>query len=60
MEAIRFAAYLPERQSAIAIHGREGARITLDVPETDIAAAARLMMLRDRPLRVTIEELPNG
>lgn len=57
MDPINFAAYLPERQSAIAIHGREGARVTFDIPETDIAAAARLLFFRDKPLKVTVEVL---
>lgn len=60
MEKLTFAAYLPEKQSAIAIHGRDGARVTLDIPESDIAAAARLLLLRDKPLKVTIEELGGG
>ncbi len=57
MEAIKFAAYLPSRQGAIAIHGEEGARVTFDIPDTDIAAAARLLFVRGKPLKLTVEIL---
>lgn len=54
---VEFAAYLPARQGAVAVHGEEGARVTFDIPETDIVAAARLIMLRNKPLKVTVEVL---
>lgn len=57
MEPVVFAAYLPARQSAIAVHGEEGARVTFDIPETDIVAAAKLLLLRNKPLKITVELL---
>lgn len=57
MEPVIFAAYLPSRQSAIAVHGEEGARVTFDIPESDIVAAARLMLVRNKALKVTVEIL---
>jgi hypothetical protein len=38
--------------------GKDGMRIQLDVPESELAAALRLVMWRDRVLRITVE--PEG
>ena len=54
---ITFMASLPDIQSAINISGTgSGARIKLDVPETDIPNVALLMLLRGKLLKVTIED----
>lgn len=55
MEEIGFSAYLPEIQSAISIGG-DGARLKIDVPESEIAAVVKLAAYgRGKRLRVTVE-----
>ena len=49
-----FEASLPPIQSAISVAGDGGARIKLDVPETDMDAVMRLAALRGQVLRVSI------
>lgn len=52
---IRFAASLPEIQSAVSFGG-PSARVKLDIPETDIAEAIKLAAYgRGKVLRVTVE-----
>jgi len=48
-------ASLPPVQSAITISGDGGARIKLDVPESEMDAVMRLAALRGELLRVTVE-----
>ena len=52
---ITFLASFPPIQSAIKI-GQDGARIQLDIPETELAKFMPGLLLRDRILRVTIED----
>lgn len=60
MEEIGFSAYLPEIQSAISIGG-DGARLKLDVPESELAAIVKLAAYgRGKVLRVTISDNANG
>lgn len=55
MEKIEFTAALPEIQSAVSVGG-DGARIKLDVSESDIAAIMRLAAFgRGKLLRVSME-----
>jgi len=54
-EPIIFLAAFPPIQSAIKI-GDAGMRIQLDVPESEMAQAVRVIGLRDVVLRVTIED----
>ncbi len=51
-----FIAYFPPIQSAIK-RGADGMRITLDIPETEVVNALKLLAWTkpDCPLRVTIE-----
>ena len=51
---IKFRASLPDIQSAISIGG-DGARIKIDVPETDMAEAIKLVMLKGKVFTITIE-----
>ena len=51
---IEFLATLPETQSAIKIGG-DGARIQLDVPESELGAMLGLIAWRGKVLRVKIE-----
>lgn len=52
---ITFLASFPPIQSAIKV-GQDGARIQLDIPETELPAIARLLLMRGRILKVTIED----
>ena len=54
-DQVTFRAYLPPIQSAIKIHGTDGLRIILEVSDSDVAEALKLVMWRERVLRVTIE-----
>lgn len=56
---VSFLASFPDIQSAIKV-GRDGARIQLDIPETEMPAIVRLMLMRGVVLRVTIEVNDNG
>jgi hypothetical protein len=58
-EAITFLASFPPIQSAIKI-GDAGMRIQLDVPESEMPAAVKLIAMRDAVLRVTIEPAPQS
>lgn len=57
-EAIEFTATIPPIQSWMQVSGDGGARIKLDVPDTDLAQALKLVLLRGQPLRVRVEVLP--
>jgi len=59
-EKIEFLASISPVQSAIAFDGQGGARVKLDVSEQDIAPIMRLSMLRNKVIKVTIEEHSNG
>ena len=55
-DSATFLASLPDIQSAIRISGhRNGMRITLEIPQSEMAEAVKLLMWRQRVLRVTIE-----
>jgi len=54
---IEFEASLPDIQSAITLSGSgNGARIKLDVPESEFAEMVKLALLRGKSFRVTIED----
>jgi len=53
---IEFLASLPDIQTAISIGG-DGARVRLDIPETDLANAIKLVLLKGKCFKVTIEEV---
>jgi hypothetical protein len=55
-EAVTFLAAFPSILAAIKV-GTDGMRITLDVPESEMAQAVRLLTMRDAVLKVTIEVL---
>lgn len=54
-ELIEFLASFPNVQSAIRVAGDGGARITLDIAESEMPAIVRLMLMRGMVLRVTVE-----
>ena len=57
-EKIQFIASLPPIQSAIQVSGLgDGARVKLDVPQTEMAAILRLQTLSNISFKVTIEPI---
>ena len=55
-ESASFLAAFPAIQSAIKIYGdRQGMRIQFDVPESEMGEAVKLLMWRERVLRLTVE-----
>lgn len=56
MDAATFLASFPSIQSAIKIHGNnDGMRIQLDIPESEMAEAVKMLGWREKVLRVSIE-----
>jgi hypothetical protein len=53
---VTFVATIPPTESAIRIHGEMGARLTLDIAESDILDFLRVLPLRGRTLTVTLAE----
>lgn len=54
MDKLSFLAYLPNIQSAISAGG-DGIRLKLDVPETDMPEALKMVTLKGKVFRVTVE-----
>lgn len=54
-EPITFLASFPNIQTAIRVAGDGGARILLDIPEDEMPAIVRLMLMRGQVIRVTVE-----
>lgn len=53
---VTFLASIRPIQSALSISGdNNGARLTLDIPETELPAIARLLLLRGQVLEVTVK-----
>lgn len=52
---VTFMASFPNIQTAIRVAGDGGARILLDIPENELPAIARLLLMRGMVLRVTVE-----
>ena len=52
---IVFLASFPNIQTAIRVAGDGGARILHDIPESEMPAIVRLMLMRGIVLRVTVE-----
>lgn len=60
-EPITFKASMPPIQSAVKISGNgDGMRIQLDIPEAEMVNAVRLLAMREKVLKVTIEVEPRG
>lgn len=55
-EALTFLASIAPLQSAITIASDGGARVKIDIPESELPAIARLLLMRGKVLRVTVEE----
>jgi len=56
MDKIEFVASLPDIQSAITISGEGATRVKLDIPETELAKAIRLVMLKGQAFKVIIDD----
>ncbi len=56
-EAVVFLASFPPIQSAIKIDGMGGARIQLDIPESEMGNFIKAMVWRGQRLKITIETL---
>ena len=54
-ESATFTATLPPIMSALRFSGDGGCRIMLDVPESEMGEAVKLLMWRQMPLRVTVK-----
>lgn len=53
---VTFKATIPHKAAAVDIHGDEGARLTLDIADIDLNDFLPVVMLRNKRLRVTVEE----
>ena len=51
---VSFLASFPPIQSAIKV-GQDGARVQFDIPESEMPAIVRLMLMRGVVLRITVE-----
>ena len=56
-EQVTFYATIPNIATAIRVHGESGGRIQLDVDDTGLAEMLKLVLWRERLLRVTIEPM---
>jgi hypothetical protein len=56
---IEFYATLPDIQSAISVGG-DGARIKLDIPETDLPNVIKLVLHKGKLLKVKIEAVEDN
>ena len=52
---VTFLASFPSIQTAIRVAGDGGARILLDIPEDELPAIARLLLMRGQVLKITVE-----
>lgn len=52
---IEFVASLPDIQTAITISGEGAVRVRFDIPESEIANAVKLVMLKGQAFKVKIE-----
>ncbi len=54
-DKLTFRATIAPLQSAITIASDGGARVKVDIPEEEMPAIVRLVLMRGRVLRITIE-----
>jgi len=54
---IEFIASLPDIQSAISIGGDGATRVKFDIPESEIANAVKLVLLKGQAFKVSIETI---
>ncbi len=56
---VEFTASLPAIQSALSVGG-DGARLKLDIPESDLPQVLQLVLLKGQAFRVTIDTGESG
>lgn len=56
---LTFLASIAPLQSAITISSDGGARVKVDIPESEMPAIVRLMLMRGCVLKVTFERVPD-
>ncbi len=54
---LEFIASLPDIQSAITISGEGATRVRFDIPESEIANAVKLVLLKGQAFKVKIETI---
>ncbi len=54
---LEFIASLPDISSAITISGEGATRVRFDIPESEIANAVKLVMLKGKAFRVKVETI---
>ena len=54
--SVTFRASIPPMETAIKIHGEGGARLQLDIAESDLAGFLPALVMRGKVLNVTLEE----
>jgi hypothetical protein len=54
---ISFNASIPPMETAIKIHGEGGARMQLDIAESDLGGFLPALVMRGKRLRVTLESV---
>ena len=60
-DSASFLAAFPAIQSAIKVYGdKQGMRIQLDIPESEMGEALKVLMWRERVLRITVEPETSG
>jgi hypothetical protein len=59
-EPLTFTASIAPLQSAITIASDGGARVKIDIPESEMPAIVRLMLYRGQRLKITLEVLDDG
>ena len=57
---VEFIASLPDILTAITISGEGATRVKFDIPESEIANAVKLVLLKGQAFRVRIETLKEG
>ncbi|HHV42751.1 MAG TPA: hypothetical protein GXX72_07930 [Clostridiaceae bacterium] len=58
MDKISFLASMPDIQSWLTIHGKDGiGRIKLDTPSSELPQVLKMTMMAGKLLRVTVEEV---
>jgi len=60
MVKLEFIASLADIASAITISGEGATRVKFDIPESEIANAVKLVMLKGQAFRVNIETIEDG
>ena len=56
-QSVSFPATIPPTEIAIRIHGEGGARLILDIAESDLGAFLPALIMRGKRLKVTMEDI---